>query len=207
MKEKPLEPALKSRAKLTRWLYDIHNMVNGKLRGQGLLKEENPSFQSVKKVYEERVEVGCSSVEFEGWEFLFSIAENHPFSTKNSTPINDAPADVSSPEERNRWNLMTPQERMPFYRRFWASVGDALPFESWRKAWKTCKMPESSLGTRHTTVKALWKVRCCLEKELDLLNREGFEHLCKRLAEHRSGCGKAKKARTCRRITRKRLKD
>jgi len=183
MELEPLEPALQSRAKLTRWLYVIHNHVNEKLRSQGLLKEANPSFASVKKVYEDRVAAGCVRTEFEGWDFLFSIAENHPLSisAKNSSPMPNAPLTLpASPEERNRWNMMTAQERMGLYKRFWASIEGALPFESWRAAWKKCSMPEGALRNRASTVKALWAVRCCLERELELVNREEFDHLCKR---------------------------
>jgi hypothetical protein len=32
-----------------------------------------------------------------------------------------------------------------------------------------------------------------------LVNREEFNSLCKRLADHRSGCGKRPRAKTCRR--------
>lgn len=202
MNQEPLEPALQSKKKLTRWLYNIHNHVNEKLRGQGLLQEPNPSFESVKKVYEERVAAGCIRTEFEGWDFLFSIAENHPFSAsaKNSIPMPNAPPVASTPEERNRWNLMKPEERFHYYKRFWASIGDVLPFESWRLAWKKCRLLPSSLTRRTSTLRALWKVRCCLEKELDLVNKEEFESVCKRVANHRSGCGTKKRAKTCRRV-------
>jgi hypothetical protein len=205
MEREPLEPALESKATLTRWLYTIHNHVNAKLRSQGLLKDKNPSFSAVKKVYEDRVAAGCVRTEFEGWDFLFSIAENHPLSiaAKNSSPIPDAPQIAQTPEERNKWNMMSPAERLLYYKRFWVSLDIALPFESWRAAWKTCSLPEVALQTRSSTVKALWKTRCCMERELDLVNREEFDHLCKRLANHRSGCGRKKRARTCRRITRK----
>jgi hypothetical protein len=75
-----IEPALQTQSKLAHWLYKVHNLVNGKLRKQNLLQESNPSFASVKKVYEERVKEGCVRTAFEGWDFLFSIAENHPYS-------------------------------------------------------------------------------------------------------------------------------
>lgn len=207
MEKEPLDPALVSKVKLTRWLYLIHNHVNEKLRSQGLLKEPNPSFAAVKKVYEERVAAGCVRTEFEGWDFLFSIAENHPlsYSAKNSNPMPDAPSEASTPEERNRWNLMKAEERMEFYRRFWASLEGALPFDSWRSAWSKCGLAQTSLGSRYTTIKALWKIRCCMEKELDLINQEDYEHLCKRLANHRSGCGKKARAKTCRATRKKRI--
>lgn len=178
-------------------------MVNGKLRSQGLLKDRNPSFSAVKKIYEDRVAAGCVRVEFEGWDFLFSIAENHPHSiaTRNSAPMPDMPEGVvaKTPEEKNKWNVMSAEERMPYYKRFWASLEGALPFSEWRGAWAKCGLAAQSLETRQGTMKALWKIRCCMEKELELVNQENYEHLCKRLVEHKSGCGKKKRARTCRR--------
>jgi hypothetical protein len=241
MRKEPLEPALKSRATLTRWLYKIHNHVNAKLRDQGLLKDADPSFADVKKVYEDRVAAGCIRTEFEGWNFLFSIADNHPFSqsARNSSPMPDAPigdiqmltslkggglpkaqsadgltyskggglpkaqsADGLTPEEKNEFNLMTPEERMPYYKRFWESftgTNGALPFLTWRNAWTTCGIRYETLNHRKTWIRELWRVRCCLEKELELVNREEFGSLCKRLANHRSGCGSKTRGKTCRR--------
>ena len=34
-----------------KWMYTIHNCVNDKLRQQGLYKDANPSFVSIKKRY------------------------------------------------------------------------------------------------------------------------------------------------------------
>ena len=206
MEEDPLEPALKSRDALSKWLWRIHNEVNEKLRSQGLLKEVDPSFSAVKKVYEDRIAAGCTRTEFEGWDFLFSIAENHPraASVKNSLAMPSLPSVIiDSPEFRNRWNLMEPQERMGFYLRFWKSIGGALPFQAWRHSWNTCSLDFAKAESRISWIRELWRIRCCLEKELEFVNRDEFQSLCKRLANHRSGCGKRKRAKTCRRITRK----
>lgn len=201
MEEDPIERALKSRELLSKWLWRIHNKVNEKLRGQGLLKEDDPSFTSVKKVYEDRISAGCIKTEFEGWDFLFSIAENHPrtASVKNSLPMPNVPSVLTdSPEFRNRWNLMEAEERMEFYLRFWKSIGGALPFLPWRKAWSQCSLDFSKTESRVSWIRELWRIRCCMEKELELVNRDEFQSLCKRLVNHRSGCGKRKRAKTCR---------
>ena len=199
--KEPLEPALASSQTLSRWLWRVHNLVNGKLRGQGLLKSSNPPFTSVKKIYEERIAAGCIRTEFEGWDFLFSIAENHPFSqsAKNSLPIQAPAGAPDTPEMRNRYNTMKPDERFTFYKRFWNSIGGALPFKEWREAWDSCADGVVGKG-RAETLKNLWQVRCCLEKRLELVNRDEFGSLCKRLANHRSGCGKRKRAKTCRKV-------
>jgi hypothetical protein len=208
MEQEPLEPALESQAKLEKWLYKIHNLVNEKLRKQGLMNESNPSFESVKKVYEERIKQGCMRTSFEGWDFLFSIAENHPFShsAKGSAPMPDMPEEIWKSKEasvRNRWNTITPEERIPFYTRFWKAVGGSLPFEEWRDSWIGCSPKFYLLKKPSRWKKELWRIRCCLEKKLELVNREKFDSVCARLQEHKSGCNKTKKARTCRRITKK----
>jgi len=199
MEEDPLD--LSSQPALARWLWRIHNRVNEKLRGQGLLKEANPSFAAVQKVYKQRIAAGCTP-ELEGWDFLFSIAENHPFSqsARNSLPLPGADGE-EDPVARNLFNTMKCDERMEYYKRFWDSVGASLPFESWREAWGTCGL--SVKENRKTFIKELWRVRCCIENQLELINQDDFNSLCKRLAEHRSGCGKKTRARTCRK-TRKR---
>lgn len=190
---------LKSRAALTKWLWRIHNKVNDKLRSQGLLNEPNPSFDTVKAVYEERVKAGCMRVEFEGWDFLFSIAENHPYSRfSKSLPMEGCPAkDNLCEKDKNRWNTMTADERFNKYVDFWKSVGPVLPKE-WRDAWASCSFQESALEKRNTLIRELWRIRCCMENTLELVNKDEFQSLCKRLVNHRSGCGKKKRAKTCR---------
>ena len=214
MEEDPLEPALASRKTLSEWLYRIHNKVNAKLRGQGLPTAPDPSFASVKKEYESRLAAGCSGTQFEGWEFLFSIAENHPFSRggRNSVPFEDCPSAAAATAtataaERNQWNTMKPEERMTFYRKFWIAVGPALPFPEWRAAWGRCSGDQvDAVGRRHRWLRALWRIRSCLEKELDLKRSDScFSALCDRLSAHRSGCGKRPRAKTCRRLRLRRI--
>ena len=199
----PVEPALDSRETLTRWLWRIHNAVNAKLRGQHLPTAPDPPFASVKKEYEARVAAGCSASAFEGWEFLFSIAENHPFSRggRNSLPFEGCPTGELCAAERNRWNVMSPEERMPFYMRFWTAVGPALPFPEWRSVWAKCSQKQSPtvMASRRRGLRALWAIRCCIESELELKRTDScFSALCERLSAHRSGCGRRARARTCR---------
>jgi hypothetical protein len=180
---------------LPKWLWRIHNCVNAKLRGQGLPTTPDPDFASVRKIYEERMSAGCTRTAFEGWEFLFSIADNHPMarSGRASAPLKDAPPTTGlSAIEKNRWNLLTPEERLPFYEKFWAILPNALPFPEWRH-W----LPIDA-STRSATMSGLWKNRCMVENELELLNKTNYSSLCQELRNHRSGCNKNKRAKTCR---------
>ena len=206
MENHPLEPALESRAALSRWLWIVHNDVNDSRRSDSIAKARsspsplqgsvegqevkytNPSFEAVKRTYEERLAAGCSRVEFEGWDYLFSVAEHHPFTlaVRASAPIQGAPRRLTRKETRNKWNRMTSRERFPFYRTFWLSLGACLPFTEWRDAWSSCEAVRKRrvLGFRGALIKELWRVRKCMERRLELENRESFESLCKRLKEH-----------------------
>lgn len=205
--EEPVESVCDSAEKLQRWLWRIHNKVSAKLRKSALMKEmEDPSFSKVAKFYKEKMAVGCTRTVFDGWNFLFSIAENHPLSRAGrvSIPLPGAPPleeGETSPLLRNRWNMMAPEERMEFYLAFWRLVPLVLPFKEWRDGWirvsDTGVSDTSYLtewGTRKEALATLWKIRSSLEKELELVNRTNFNSLCKVLASVRSGCG----SKTCR---------
>jgi hypothetical protein len=188
MEEDPLEPALTSRDSLSRWLWRIHNKVNNKLRSQGLLKEPDTPFNTVRALYKE------DPKEFQGWDFLFSVAEGHPYSrlSMKSIPMQDCPENPQTEciVQKNKWNIMKPSERYSIYIKFWESIGKVLPYP-----WDSCKFNIKSLRTRASLIKELWKIKCCMEGL-----KKGFKGLCKRLASHRSGCSTKKKAKTCRKL-------
>jgi len=179
---------------LPRWLWRIHNRVNAKLRGQGIPTAPDPDFASVRRIYEERITAGCTRTAFEGWEFLFSIADNHPMArARASEPMPGAPLGGGlTPLEKNRWNLLTPEECLPFYEKFWAVLPKVLPFPEWRN-WTPI-----DAGKRASTMSGLWKNRCAVEKDLELLNKTDYSSLCQELRSHRSGCNNKKRAKTCR---------
>ena len=201
MEKDPLEPALASRDSLTRWLWRIHNEVNTKLRSQKLNVVPDPPFEKVASLYKDILSSGCSQTDFPGWDFLFSIAELHPLSksAKASVVIPGGPPceDLKTREEKNRWNCLSPEERLPLYRLFWTSLGNTLPFPEWRKSWNK-NAAGYSLNSRKAVIRWLWKLRCRMESNLNLLNRCKYSSLCKTLKTHRSGCTKSIKARTCR---------
>lgn len=206
MMKEPSEKAFESRESLTKWFYEIHNLVNAKLKAQGIPTQPDPTFASVKKFYEENLSYGCTQTYFPGWEFLFSIAETHPLSKEsmNASPLPDAPKRTSgmSDAELNQYNLLTPRERFVFYKKFWEAICKSLPFEEWRTLWNRLEKKydlEKHFDTRWSLVRCLWKIRCEMENEFELQNTTKFGELCDVLSYHRSGCGKSKKGVTCRR--------
>jgi len=200
----PVEKSLDSKEQLTKWLWRIHNKVNEKLRSQRLCNYEDPPFTNVKKIYEEKLHQGCSKVHFEGWEFLFSIVEGHPYSklSLSSKPFAadaaDVPVDVyKTPLEENMYNKMKPIDRMVYYKLFWTTLAKVLPFKEWRDLWK--KYDKKTYDSRSESLKNLYSIRCSLEKDLELQNKTKFSSLCKELSSYKSGCNKSVRSKTCRR--------
>lgn len=209
--ELPYEEVLHSKKALSEWMWKIHGKVNNKLRSQGQTIPKDPSYNSVKKIYTERLSYGCTKTDFPGWEFLFSIVENHPFAQKEiSTPISGAPSieSIDSNDERTllKWNYLSGERRFPYLCRFWKTLPEILPFPEWRSAWKTYGQTfcPRVWGSRKSSLHALWKIRCSIEKELHLINKTNFQELCNDLRLHRSGCSKSRNARTCRAIRKSR---
>lgn len=198
----PLEPALNSSTPfaLAKWLWAIHNKTTERLRSQGLPSSQpDPDFPTVKRIYLERLAAGCTRTKFDGWEFLFSIVENHPFSRQaaTGTPMPDAPPDAMGRDRmtKNRYNVMTPEERFMETERFWEALPTVLPFPEWRRAWAACS---TDWSTRASSLKSLWRIRCHMERQLELLNQTTYDSLCKELRSVRSGCSAAKRGKTCR---------
>jgi hypothetical protein len=202
MQDLPLADALADPAPyaLAKWLWKIHNKVNEKLRKQNLNVAPDPTFAAVKALYLERLSLGCTKTKFEGWEFLFSVVENHPFSrhTAASSPMQGAPERMPTDKlERNKWNMMEPEERLEEVVKFWDALPDVLPFPEWRKIWNS-SAGTAAWSTRSESLKTLWGIRCRMETELKLLNKTTFSYLCKELRTYRSGCSKSVRAKTCR---------
>ena len=195
------DPVECNKKDLAKWLWRIHNDVNAKLRTQHLRVPADPPFSAVETTYLERMAAGCSRTHFDGWEFLFSVAEAHPYSraARASVPIPGHPPleDLKTPLERNRWNMMESDERIKFYNRFWELLPAVLPFPEWRRSWR--EAAGKDLNCREQCLKGLWAIRRHMEKSLNLLNRTDYYSLCKELRDNRSGCSSSTRSRTCRR--------
>lgn len=199
----PVDCAIREN-RLEKWLWRIHNQVNAKLRKQKLSTAPDAPFEKVEEVYKNRLAAGCSRTAFDGWEFLFSVAESHPLSraAKLSFPISDHPPlkglEAATPLERNKWNVMTAEERMPYYQRFWELLPEVFPFEEWTAAWykaAEAAKTDEMVCRRSDCLKGVWAIRKTMEEELELLNKTTYANLCKELRYYRTGCGR----KTCRR--------
>jgi hypothetical protein len=192
MTELPIEKA----TSLERWLWKIHNKVNAKLRSQGLPCHEDAAFEKVSAIYTEKYQQGCSKTIFDGWEFLFSIAENHPLN--RTSRVVARPEDQGMDDlKKNYLNLLASEDRLVYYERFWELLPTVLPYTSWQNTWASVTGTE--WGTRKDALQSLWQIRKILEAEMDLRNRTSYNSLCKVLQNHRSGCHSSRRAKTCRR--------
>ena len=201
----PFEPALKSRTSLTRWLWQIHSLVNDKLRSQGQSIPHDPTLDQVQEIYGRYIpSTGPKPCEsFPGWDFLFSIAYNHPLTIRTSKPMPDAPSEKelkgASEEELNKWKMLSPRRRFCHWRQFWFVLPSVMPSQ-WYHAWLNARQ-KPCLNDRRSTVAWLWRIRCKFADGAD-----PYKIVCNKLATYESGCSKSLRARTCRRYTRKNLK-
>ena len=79
-KELPIENSLQNNDSLFKWLYDIHNKVNNKLRRQRLNNKSNPSLSKVKTFYKNynKNNKKASCNDSPGIGFIYSIVFNYP---------------------------------------------------------------------------------------------------------------------------------
>jgi len=109
-RESPLREAYPNN--IAKWMYEIHNDVNNKLRKQGLLKAPNPTFKEVKEMYEPQL-LKADKEHILGFDFFKSVA--YVKSKSNCEP------------ELKEW---------------WNSIAEALPFPTWRQQWKAAEEKE-----------------------------------------------------------------
>lgn len=190
---------------LPEWLYRVHNQVNQKLRDQKLPTAPDPSWESIKQLYDNWVAMPCSTQRMVGWDFLYSIAYTTPCRQVPSIPLKGAPPikDLPTLALKNRWNLLTRQERLLQLEQFWKkALPTALPFEEWRTAWHdVATLPPLRSGRRAVT-DWLFHIEQMICKQL---SEPGPQHsttntLCKELSQFESNCGtkRSHKMRTCR---------
>lgn len=204
----PLTTAtIRDRDAFSRWLYDIHNRVNGKLRGQGLLTTQDPSWPSVRDRYY-TIQAGlCDTKPFIGWDFMTSVAFSTPAANYKPVPMADTPEEGAPTDirGRNRYNLLTRSERLAKLKRWWSLIPSILPCPAWRAAWAaaTSGRPPPLAAGREAMMRWMWRVE---ETVCDGLKcptpHPSLPALRRDVAAFESPCSSQKRGRTCR--TRKR---
>jgi len=197
--ELPYEAALGSAKELLKWSYKIHGKVNEKLRSQGQTIPCDPTYKEVKSYYMSWLQSNPSCAQFPVWDFLFSVAYQHPRTTSGSTPMPDAPQTPPprcSLKDKCRWNFISAEERMPAFRTFWQELIHILPTDQLQSRWRKA-LVQYPLGriteARRPLILWVWH----MHKATDI-DQEAFPAICRRLITHSSDCSKSKRARTCR---------
>jgi hypothetical protein len=190
--------SLKSDLDLKRWMYNIHNCVNDKLRKQGLNPNKDPKYTEVKEFYDKWINCGWQEQLSTFWDFLFAVAYNHPKeSTSNSKPMPECPKEVYKCKdtcEKNKWNVLSIRKKLYWFKRFWAFLPAVLPVEI-AKRWEQVENSNPpTLGCRRSTLAWLWRMRCGLDSQF----KDPYTSICKKIASYSSDCGKKKRAITCR---------
>lgn len=170
VKEHPL------RGDAGKWLYEIHNRVNAKLRAQSkddptvVDPGDDPSFEEVKAKY-----LAMKPTAVPGRDFLFAIATNYP----------DAPE---------------PQD-MATQRTFLHALAKVYPFEKLRKVYdRFLQTHEPSLGSRKTYQHWMYGLLKELSRAVgkDLPSFKGY---AQHVAYYKSGCAKKTyHGKTCRKL-------
>lgn len=194
------DPVPQKRELYASWLYRIHNRVNGKLREQGFLNTKDPSWSEIKQQYKKMYTSSCTEESFIGWDFLYSTAYVTPCPSVQSSPMPNAPPDIKTPELRNRWSVMTREERIPYLEKWWNSLAKVLPFPRWRKVWKEGPIrPHTNFG-RGPMTRWLYKMETFLCTNLRIPQfHNKYNQVCTELDTFSSNCGKQKvKVKTCR---------
>jgi hypothetical protein len=168
------------------------------LRKQGLNPSPDPKFKDIKEFYEKWKECNVDQQLSTFWNFLFSVAYNHPKeSSKKSTPMPECPKEIykcTDDCEKNKWNILGLRERIEWYIQFWRLLPDVLP-DNIRIKWETIEKENiPTLYSRKSTIAWLWRMRCSLDTSF----KDPYTYVCKKVSMYSSDCGSNKKAYTCR---------
>jgi hypothetical protein len=159
-----------------KWLYDIHNMVNAKLRKQAATDPKvvdpgpDPSFEEVKAKY-----AAMKPTQVPGRDFLFAVAYNYPDKPE--------PADMA-------------RQRM-----FMETLSKVYPFDSLRRVFQSylSKKPVS-LNSRRDYTKWMYGLLALLSRTIraPILSYRGYSQ---HVAYFKSGCNKTTyRGKTCRKL-------
>ena len=217
LKEQPLTPAiLASPTRFSRWAYEIHNRVNAKLRGQGLMQAPDPAWSSIRAHYaKEHANLCKNPAPLLGWNLMVSVAYTTPGPDYVPAPMPDLPEETTPEEQaswclitRNRYNLLTCEERLDAMADWWRRVPSILPCQAWRSAWtaavRSVGAPPLHDG-RDAMMNWMWEVESVVCGNLRCPTPHvSRQALCDVVEAYESGCATAssRRTKTCRRLLR-----
>jgi len=201
----PLSLAMvKDSPTFSRWMYEIHNRVNGKLRGQGLLTTPDPSWTSVKAEYTILHKGLCKSSPLLGWDFMTSVAFSTPTASYKPVPMPDLPEQTEKKLDdatQNRYNLLSRSDRIRYLKRWWRLIPSILPCEAWRLAWSRAlhsKEPPLDHG-REAVMRWMWQMEDSVCGHLKCPRPHASRTAMNReVSAYESNCSKARRGKTCR---------
>jgi hypothetical protein len=170
VKEHPLE------GDVGKWLYEIHNMVNDKLRTQCKDNPEvinpgpDPTFEEVKARY-----ASLKLTDIPGRDFLFSVASNYPESPTS--------------------------EDMDTQKNFMDELAQSYPFDKVRKAFQSyMKTRPIELHSKKDYMKWMYGLLYRMGQVIDI-EIPSYKGYVQRVMYYTSGCDKKTyKGKTCRRV-------
>ena len=170
MKKSPIDNNLDSRKKLSKWLYNIHNLVNNKLIKQGLLNKPNPGYNEVEQMY--RLEIKPLR-----WEFIYCVGFNYPHK-------NDLTSDITI-------------YYFLFFSILNNILPDEYTRNIYNKGFNKYNI-KCYLDSRYKLKQWLFKLNCYVNKIICRKSRK-YKEICNRYESYRSGCSKKHfKGITCR---------
>ncbi len=195
-------------ASFGKWLYEIHNRVNEKLRGQGLITQRNPAWPEIRQRYSTIHKSLCSETPLLGWDFMTSVAFTTPDPHSVTTPMPDTPEGYEKDQAtwclktRNRYNLLTRPERLEKLQAWWCALPNVLPCAAWRSAWKDAirvhGAPPLQRG-RKAVMRWMWAVEQGVCSGLRCPTpHASLPEMKAELKAFESGCAKARRGKTCR---------
>ena len=172
----PVENHVSSRNSLCFWLYKVHNMVSGKLRGQGHLHEKDPTYKSVRQTYKKLLKDPKFVVGKKAMNFLCSIVFNYPVKQKYD-----------------------PYKRL-YYEVFFDSLVKVIPDKKFVKLYTAYNKRNPLVETlccRQLLKKWFYKLKC---KNVSCKDKKSYKSYCHSFEHYRSkGCEKkSHKGNTCR---------
>ena len=183
-----------SPATFGRWMYDIHNRVNSKLREQGLCQFADPTWPTVRDLYAAKHKSLCKGTPLIGWDFILSIAYSTPSRDSKSTPMADTPDDTRglTYAKRNRYNLLTPAERVKELRAWWRLLPVVLPCALWRSTWASAMASGSAIPLadgKEAVMEWIWRLESAVCQGLSCPTpHESKAAMCSEVAAYESAC-------------------